>query len=720
MIMQKCFFIIVMIFFFFAFSIDIAYAQTDKRDLNNSKTPYSPYGGVFTPKGTLKVLLVFVTYKDKSTANPKFLNKNNKLPEWDYLQNNKLPSFVDPITGDCPEYIFNRATDFDKYINMTKNNFSKQFASMSNNKFKLIGEVFKDSKGKPTVVEIDPTEGYSWTQMNSRAVDAMRKINPNVDLSSFDQRKNRPDFKFDNSDTTIHKPDKIIDFVVFVHRYNKNWIQQPKASMRGWIGSGGGFAATGIVPSNKLNGYRFAEGFTMTYRSGVFVHEVAHVLFNAPHIMGVNNVVGDFFYLMSAGWGIMAPISIFSGFNAWERWYSGFIDPVADIKDEKDLNGGNVFLLRDYFTTGDALRIEIPFSGGQHLWLENHAKVHPYDEHPWKGNVLGKGDTIFGTAAGIYAYVESIEGSRNNIFSALSNRANGIKVLNASGNYDYHMYKEIPVIKNNWGNVMHSFKRMEPNPISGINNFYRFPFDGNNDGIIQIDPNYNSSKTEWYAPIFREEIQPDSFVNLYGSFGSFDPIRSEGYTSPVAFRDGDYLDINSNPLPLNYPKYILKDKALEPYILNGLAMKFSAIENSKDMLVQIRFKKVSICHDNRWSGNIVLPNITEDEKPDLVVSNCTKLIIDKSGTVNTHVKTNNGDFIIPSVFTVSKDACLHLKSKSRIIIKDDSRLILEKGARLIMDSKSKIIVSPNAEFNINDNKIEKHKSAKIIDQEGKR
>ena len=36
---------------------------------------------------------------------------------------------------------------------------------------------------------------------------------------------------------------------------------------------------------------------------------------------------------MSAGWGIMAPISIFSGFNAWERWYSGFIDLVADIKD---------------------------------------------------------------------------------------------------------------------------------------------------------------------------------------------------------------------------------------------------------------------------------------------------------------------------------------------------------------------------------------------------
>ncbi|MDC0231154.1 hypothetical protein OAK19_04245 [Aureispira] len=709
-----------MTFLFFAPQSNFVLAQADKQVSEDHSTPYAPYGGVFTPKGTLKVLLVFVTYKDKSTANSAFYNKNNKLPDWDYTQNNKLPLFVDPVTGDCPSYIFNRDTDFEKYMDMEKNNFSKQFASMSNHKFKLIGEVFKDSKGKPTVVEIDPGGGYSWTQMNGLAVEAMQKMNPNVDLSSFDQRKNRPNFQFDNSDTTIHKADKIIDFVVFVHRYNKNWRQQPKASMRGWIGSGGGFAATGILPSNKLNGYRFAEGFTMTYRSGVFVHEVAHVLFNAPHIMGVNNVVGDFFYLMSAGWGIMAPIGIFSGFNAWERWYSGFIDLVADIKDEKDLKGGNIFVLRDYFTTGDALRIEIPFSGGQHLWLENHEKIHPYDEHPWKGNVLGKRDTIFGTAAGIYAFVESIEGSRNNIFSALSSRANGIKVLNASGNYDYHMYKEKPALKNNWGNVMHSFKRLDPNPISGINNFYRFPFDGNDDGIIEIDPNYNSSKTEWSAPIFREEIQSDSFVNLYGSFGSYNPSKAGGYTGPVAFRDGDYLDINSNPLPLNYPKYILKNKALKPYVLNGLAMKFSAIENSKDMLVEIRFKQVDLCQSRRWAGNIELPDITNDEKADLIISKCTHLIIDKSGTKNTHLITKQGDFVIPSVFTVRNDACLHLKDKSRLIIKDDSKLILEKGARLIMDRKSQIIISPNAELVLNRNGIKKHKSAKIIDQQGKR
>lgn len=680
------------------------------------KVPYAPYGGVFTPKGTLRVLLVFVSYKDKSKANPAFENNKNKLPEWDYSKNRGLPEFVNAETGDCPSYIFNRASDFEKELDKVDFNFSKEFYLMSNGKFKLIGEVFKDASGKPTVVEVDPTGGYSWTDMNGRAVKEMQRLNPKVDLSRFDQRKNRPNFKFDNTDTTIHKPDKIIDFVVFVHRYNKGWRQQPKASMRSWIGSGGGFASTGILPTNTLNGYRFAEGFTMTYRSGVFIHELAHVLFNAPHIMGVNNVVGEYFYLMSAGWGIMAPISIFHGFNAWERWYTGFLEPVADIKNEQDLDKGDTFVLRDYFTTGDAMRVEIPFSGGQHLWLENHAKKHPLDEHPWAGGSVIKGEKIPGTAKGVYAYVEAVEGSRHTIFSALSNRANGVKVLHAGGNYDYELDESIPDVKNAWGGMMKHFRRLDENPISGINNFYRFPYDENKDGIIKIDQNYNASKTEASVSIFREEVAPDSFANMYGSFGVYMPERAAGYVGPVAFRNGDYLDVSSNPMPLNYPKYSLKEKALAPYVLNGLALKFAQEEGSDDMKVTVRFKQVQLCQKRRWTGNIVLPNITEDDRADLVIANCTPLLIDRGQTANTHVQRADGGFVLPTIFTVKKGATLHLKAKAKLILNEDSKLVFEEGAKLIMDKKAQIIVRPNATLSLNNKDIEQHPRAKIIHQ----
>lgn len=683
--------------------------------LQAQQAPYAPYGGVFTPKGNLRVLLVFVTYKDGATSNPNFRNADYKLPDWDYTTNNRLPNFVNSKTGDCTSYMYNEAEDFDKEsANDAVTNFSEQFALMSNGKFKMIAEVFSDAAGNPTVVEVDPTGGYSWTDMNRRAIKEMAKINPKADLSRFDERTNRPNFKFDNSNTEAHPSDKVLDFVIFIHRYNKGWRQAPHKGMPAWVGSGGGFAGTGVPAHERINGYRVAEGFTMTYNSGVFIHEVAHVLFNAPHIMGVNNVIGDYFYLMSAGWGVMAPISIFGGFNAWERWYVGFSELKADIESEADLAAGNQFVLRDYFTTGEAIRIAIPFSGGQHLWLENHAKLHSLDEHPWKGSIMGMGDTIVGSASGVYAYVEAIAGSRHEIFSTLSDRANGIKVLHAGGNYDYRIREDLPLLKNNWGNKMKSFERLEENPIAGLNNFYRFPYDENGDGTIKLDENYNASKTEWYPAIYREAIEVDSFVNTYGAFGVYNSAALSDYVGPVAFRDGDYLDMGSNPMPLNYPRYNKKTKQLAPYRLNGLGVKFETIPNSTDMLVTVRFKQVDLCQNRRWTGSIELPNITADAAPDLVVGNCKTLLLDKGQTPNTHLKTPEGDFVNPTTLTVLTGATFQLKANATLIIRANSKLVIEEGATLLLDKKSKIIVEKGAELQVHAKaSLKQHRLAKI-------
>lgn len=682
------------------------------------KGPYAPYGGVFTPKGTLRVLLVFVTYKDGSEANPNFKNQEQYVPDWS-LEGRGLPDFVDPQTGASPSYLFNKASDFDTLLDSVPNNFSKEFYLMSQGQFKMIGDVFCDSTGLPTAVEIDPTGGASWMQMNAKAVVKMQELNPKADWSKFDQRKNRPNFSFDNSQTTTHGPDKILDYVVFVHRYNKNWPQQPKNSMRSWMGSGGGFAATGIPRKLQLNGYRVAEGFTMNYRSGVFIHEVAHELFNGPHIMGVNNVIGEYFSLMSGGWGVMAPISLFSGFNAWERWYAGFIELVADIKSAKDLEQGNSFVLRDYFTTGDAMRVEIPHSGGQYLWLENHQKQHPLDEHPWKGKVLGEGDTIAGAATGIYAYIEAIESSRYQIFSPLSARANGIKVLHAGGNYDYHYKEELPVVKNNWGNKLYSFTRGKENPIDGLNNFYRYPYDGNKNGVIELDKNYNSSRTEAFLPIYREEVFLDSFVNLYGGFGAYDENKCQGYVKPVPFQAGQYLDINSNPKPLNYPRYDSKTAQKQPYYLNGLALKFEAISNSEAMRVTVNFGATTVDQSQRWTGNIVLNNLSGDEQTDLTIAPCICVLLDQSETPNTHRKNPAGNFTNPTVFRIKKGATLHLKKGAAFRINAHSTLVVEEGAQLILDAKAKLIVHSTGTLIAPEKAIVRHPRAKLVYQ-GKR
>lgn len=675
------------------------------------KTPYAPYGGVFTPKGELKALIVFVTFKDQNPSNQNFRNNQQEIPQWDINKNGGLPEFVDPVTGACPSYIFNKPSDFEEYKNDEQDNFSKVLYMASNKQFKFMGEVFSDEKGRPTVVEIDPTGGRAWTNMNRKALEQMRKINPKYDLSSFDRRKNSPNYNFDNSNTVANPADKVVDYVIFIYRYNNGWAQQPAQGMNRWVGSTGGFASTGLGLADKYNGYQFNEGFTMKINSGVFIHEIAHKLFNAPHLMGVNGVIGEYFYLPSCGWGTTNPIAMLRGFNAWERWYLGFIDPIADIKNEENLKTKDEFILKDFVTEGHTIRIEIPFSGGQHLWLENHTGQHLYDKHIWDGGVIGK-DTLAASATGVYAYVENIAGSRNTIFSALSDKANGIKLLNASGNYDYTKI-DTPPVRNAWNNDMFFFKRLEANPISGMNRWYCYKFDSNNDGKIHMDKNYNQGRCEYQIPLMREEIAADSFANLYGSFGCYDPEKSKGYTRSPAFQAGDRLDMGSNPMVVNYAKYNISDKKLEPTYLNGLAVSFDAVPNSKDIKVKIAYKQTTLANDSRWTGDIILPNITEDDQPDLEIMPKVTLILDKSGIVNRHLKDPETGFVNPTHFRIMKDAKMKLKKKSRLYIKNGTTFTVEKGAQLLLETKSRIIVESTATLNLNGYKLKRKRLIKV-------
>ena len=77
-----------------------------------AQTAYAPNGGVFTPKGTLRVLLVFVASKDQPTSNPRFSNGLQALPTWANPSPTATPDFVHPETGAAPPYLFATEKDF--------------------------------------------------------------------------------------------------------------------------------------------------------------------------------------------------------------------------------------------------------------------------------------------------------------------------------------------------------------------------------------------------------------------------------------------------------------------------------------------------------------------------------------------------------------------------------------------------------------------------------
>jgi hypothetical protein len=73
----------------------------------------SKLGGVFTPQGTLRALVVPVVFQDQPTSNPDFVNKNHELPGWN-LHPNQLPDAIDPISGKSISWLYNDEEDFNQ------------------------------------------------------------------------------------------------------------------------------------------------------------------------------------------------------------------------------------------------------------------------------------------------------------------------------------------------------------------------------------------------------------------------------------------------------------------------------------------------------------------------------------------------------------------------------------------------------------------------------
>jgi len=696
--MQKYPFFIIL----FLFLAKIAYSQQK----------ISSNGGVFTPKGDIKALVVFVLFKDNPTTNPNFKNSDHYYQGWEVSENKRLPDGVNPETGRMDEILYHDLSQFEREMNSSVYNFSKDLYQISLGKFKFWGEVFKDSTGTARAIEVEADGCVSFGHSNKAAWAEMKRLNPKMDLSGFDQRTNFPNYAFDNSDTSAHKADKKLDYVIFIYRYRRAWGQQPMVGMNLWAGADGGFAGTNLGLEDKFNSFACSEGFTMCYNSGVFIHELAHTLYNCPHLFGANKVVGEYLHRPALGWGATSQLSIFKGgLTAWERWYLGYIEPKLDLDKNTAQDKTYEVEIGDFVTTGDAVRINLPFSGKQNLWIEYHSGETVFDQHPWQGQVINN-DTIRATPAGIYAYIEETCNSRNEIIHPLSNRANSLKLLNAAGNYDYELLNFQPV-KNAWGNDLYEWERGQPNPISGTNAFFHQAVDLNQDGKIDFNKNYNQGSGE-YIFLAKEKIR-DSFVNLYGCFGFYDGEKNRDYARIPTFQPNDSLTLNSNPMPLNHPKYQLQTQTTDAYILNGLSVYFKSGSQPNSRKIIVKYKQTVLNKNANWSGHILLPNISQDSSADLIVGKNKKLYLLRNRTADRHTITEDGFFSNPTKLVIAQDAVLLVKKGAVLIIDEKSslqikgKLILEKGAKLQIEKGSRLVLDNPEGLIIN-------KKAKLIDK----
>ncbi len=657
-------------------------------------------GYPFTPKGDLRVLVIFAGLESDCDVNHPEYND----PNWPQEQSGFPLCKTFPLYYD--QFLYNDYSSFSP--NATDKTMSNLYYQASrhhptNPPFRIVADIF-------------PERINVATKHSSSVFNKINTLYPNFDWSKYDNRTNLPEF---NHDYSSSPPDHKIDYVMIIWR-------DP--------GGPGGYSAldAGYLLTTNINGY--SEVYSViascgyTHSSGtsilqdvseIFGHEMNHSIFLSPHFNGANNTIGNYFEVPSFDYGLMARALSINFLNAWEKWVLGWIEIKHDLSNYTQ-NG--TYNLKDHITTGEVIRIKIPNTSSQYLWIENHQKLSMYDHKKWAGllNQTPPGSSgIPDIETGIYMYIENITGSRSSTMNVSLPFTNGIKFLNAQGNFDYKKptsYTETPF--EYWGSKLYHFKREQANAMSGTNNYFKYRNDFNNNNIIENCWNLQTNNPSTWpangcgynddAEIVKEIINGVPKL-LYGNLGGRNTAAIAAGRRSDAFQIGDTIYIGSNPPIVNYRKYSTSAERLESIYLNGLSLIITeGINNSLN--IEVKFNETNLSNDIRWCGDLILSDVPGvASNYDLNIKSGKTLTLNESGIPN-RLTLKNGKFINPTTFTVSNNAYLNLEHSSKITsdaslftIEDGGIVELQEGAKIIGSNNSLIHIKSGATLILNSN-----------------
>ena len=247
--------------------------------------------------------------------------------------------------------------------------------------------------------------------------------------------------------------------------------------------------------------------------TNIVTHEISHGLFggNNFHTSGGNHRYPDgsimSFLNIQGGYGLMgAANSGLVGCNGYERWRMHWKHPdaldyisarntsntasvISDISME---DGNKSFLLRDFVTYGDAVRIKLPYkdsetSSNQYIWLENH-KIGSNN----KLDFLQYSNTDACRpqgAAGIYAYYQVgrdiLEGTNQQVWD--NNHRDNLRIIPSEGYYDYVLEEESYNLQCvAYGEQQYTLQRADANPLCGNHDQEKFLAPEDADTVLYV------------------------------------------------------------------------------------------------------------------------------------------------------------------------------------------------------------------------------------------
>jgi len=640
------------LFFLLALSPIVSRAQ-----LVYDQPPMSYNGFAHTPQGKLHMLLVFVRYEGVH------LQDDGGWP--DSSDPEALP---DIGKGRTNAFFCADSADIPQAKAAKVKNLSTYYYTMSGGKFFVTGEVFPV---QVPVKYVPPANGNSFNrqmQMNQAAFEWIAEHYPAFDWSRFDNRRNHPAYTHDNSHL---RPDSLLDYVVMLHRD---------------LGSSGGMGSAGSSAIPKT-AYKVRDGHTgiKSWSGGehnriFFTHEFAHNLYAAPHACAANGADGNRFYLQY-GWGMMSHwYPAFDVANAWEAWWLGWLTPQTPAQDGD-------YVLRDYVTGRDALRIPIPGTG-QTLWVENHQLIDTFDRKIFFSHEDGLGES----GKGLYLFVTGETGAdrAKPQLHAFDNRhVNFIRVMHGRGNFPFS-----PLGDSLHARYMHApvWVRGRANPIAGQNGFQGIRADFNRDGRIPVGMVHgnNDGSSGESRDIFAEAIR-DTARYVLASSGD----------SSAAFTAGSEIGLSGIVPVTSYPAYQRKEKALTPYILSGITLLIDSFDQAGAAYLRVRLRDFAVRTPQRWCGNILLPTDSalrpHNGTQQLLIS--APLTLDQSRTASSEAKhPATGLFAAPTLLTVPDGWQLVVKRGGVLLLDEGSELALGAGASIVVQRGGKVILRNGAQI----------------------
>lgn len=437
-------------------------------------------------------------------------------------------------------------------------------------------------------------------------------------------------------------------------------------------------------------------------------HEISHMYLptNDFHSGGHNAGTRYFmtepnaFSMLSGNDGFM------KSYNAWDRhrmgWFPDDYQYEIQAKDDNGVmrntdlvygepfpGGVNEFIIRDTPSTGDAVRIKLPYVSdngvidNQYIWLENHQFV----ENTVNARYWGYGSKF--VPKGLYINYQI---GNDNLSGKYDGKALSIVTLPSFGNYDYTLSDTVLPD----GKTVYVQKTADEynNPFTGKSIMDRFIKDANNDNVL-------ASIGEFFNPYY-------TYKN-----GRLIPESDCGYLNYLyfaskwqCFYEGEKAGIGYNPSLVPVMTYIspdiLNDDVLfykdsiennRKIYLNGLSVEFLEQRANGDIKVRVRYDDYDVCNSMRWCGDIEL-----NEK--IVIKSGKTITLDRGLTATRPISPEmfNGvkTFTSPTVFTAKSGSEITIESGAAIDIKNGSSFILKSGSKLVLKEGAKLIVRESA------------------------